>query len=69
MRSWGTDVARALKPKDPNGPHARVYHSVLNSPAWRVLGPSPRVRRLLQDEVFHLRHRSEKPGMRTRISR
>ncbi|UXC37104.1 hypothetical protein [Cupriavidus gilardii] len=33
-------MARTLKPKDPNGPHARVYHSLLNSPAWRVLGPS-----------------------------
>jgi hypothetical protein len=26
-----------LKPKDPNGPHIRVYYSLLNSPAYRVL--------------------------------
>ncbi len=30
----------AKKPHDPNGRHVRVYVSLLNSPAWRVLGPS-----------------------------
>ncbi|AIP62272.1 hypothetical protein [Burkholderia thailandensis] len=25
---------------DPLGPHVRIYHSLLNTPAWRVLGPS-----------------------------
>lgn len=28
------------KPHDPNGRHVRVYVSLLNSPAWRVLGMS-----------------------------
>lgn len=28
------------KPHDPNGRHVRVYVSLLNTPAWRVLGPS-----------------------------
>lgn len=30
----------AKKPSDPNGRHVRVYCSLLNSPAWRVLGTS-----------------------------
>lgn len=30
----------AKKPHDPNGRHVRVYVTLLNSPAWRVLGPS-----------------------------
>jgi hypothetical protein len=28
------------KPRDPNGRHTRIYVTLLNSPAWRVLGPS-----------------------------
>lgn len=30
----------AKKPHDPNGRHVRVYVTLLNSTAWRVLGPS-----------------------------
>jgi len=30
----------AKTPHDPNGRHIRVYVTLLNSPAWRVLGPS-----------------------------
>ncbi|AJC23150.2 hypothetical protein [Pandoraea pulmonicola] len=33
-------MKRQRVPGDPNGPHARIYHSLLNSAAWRVLGPS-----------------------------
>lgn len=33
--------ARA-KYNDPNGPHARIYHSLLNCPAWRLLSWSSR---------------------------
>lgn len=31
-------MARTKQPTDPNGRHARIYHSMLNSAAWRVLG-------------------------------
>lgn len=33
-------MSKNQKPRDPNGPHVRVYHSLLNSIAWRCLGPS-----------------------------
>lgn len=33
-------MARNLKPHDPGGRHIRVYVSLLNSPAYRVLGAS-----------------------------
>src|SRR5690349_8151507 len=33
-------VALAGRPRDPNGPHIRVYHSLINSHAWRVTGSS-----------------------------
>lgn len=33
-------MAATKKTSDPNAWHARVYMTMLNSPAWRVLGPS-----------------------------
>lgn len=33
-------MAATKKTSDPNARHARVYMTMLNSPAWRVLGPS-----------------------------
>ena len=39
-------------PRDPNGPHVRVYHSLLFSPAWRCLSYSARA--LFLDGRAHL---------------
>lgn len=35
-------AARSKPPRDPNGRHVRVYATLLDSPAWRVLGWSSR---------------------------
>ena len=32
--------ANSRRLRDPNGPHIRIYHSLIHSPAWRVTGSS-----------------------------